>query len=151
MQLPKLLPFALSAFVLFGCSSSLDSEVEKLVSAKNLWQQTGYGKNYTYTFSRNCNSQPGKPNISVINGIAHSLDEYGDTKKIENDGELFTIRGLMEHILVLIEERKAGKSKFEVEYNPVFGFPSYIRVNPKSGTMDSRYEICISNLVISGT
>ena len=147
---PAKLMAAISIVVLCGCGSKPESEADKLVAARNLWHGNGFGRNYSYTFSKNCNSRPGKPNISVIDGVARSLDENGNTQARSAGAEIYTIEDLMERIAALIDEKRAGATDFEVVYNAEYGYPVYLRVDPGSGAMDSRYEICILNLVFTG-
>lgn len=119
-----------------------DGLAEELAAAKARWQGTGINT-YSMTIQRSSFHQLSAwPNSTPLKLQVRSGHPIGNLKRVDSKWlQSVTIDGLFEYI-----ENEASKKPdcLKVEFDPTFGYPTSIRIDPVFGGTDDEVEYSVT-------
>jgi len=130
-----------------GCSGSR-SENAELNAARELWRQSNISS-YQFKCDRlqggNFNWKPER--VEVINGEVASIKTL-DGMPQYNSYVACSKLGTVEAMFDLLQSRHNANAKFDVAFDPQYGFPTEARIDKFLGT-DASYTIKITEFTIT--
>lgn len=127
-----------------SCGPSLDTRVEELVAAKNVWLSIAGERAYSYTLAIG-EQQPYTVSVPNPRTLRDDwLDRLLCTGKFDCRATP-TVRELFEFVLTLTDENLRFGGELIVRYDPEMGYPNYIFVDDRQG-FHRAFSLKVSNV-----
>lgn len=120
-------------FICVSCGQPLETRVEALVEAKNLWVSVAGDRHYSYTLRLG----EGTPyTVTVLNPGTLREDWLADRKCSEGGRCRVepTMRELFQLVLDQTGDQLQSVGELQVAYDEGFGYPKYIYFNDRPGS-----------------
>jgi hypothetical protein len=87
--------------------------------------------------------------VEVQNGKIVSIETADGSPIVEGSRQIFEQAGMMEKLFAVIEEAQAnGADELAVVYDPTYGFPSQISINPIKNATDDEISYYVENFQV---
>jgi len=127
-----------------ACGPSLDSRLEELVTAKNIWLSVAGERAYSYTISTR-NIPPYTVSVSDPGTLRDDWLESVTCEGVIDCRPAPSMRELFEFVLSLIDKNLKSGGKLIVKYDDDLGYPSFILFENRRGP-HSVISIEVSNV-----
>jgi hypothetical protein len=131
-------------------AATAPGDVDNLAAARARWSQSG-GDSYSYVVNRSCFCVLGGRTVTVTvrNGVV-SAAEYAETGG-PVESTFLTYVATVPDLFDLIQDALAkDPAYFAATYDPVFGYPTRIEIDPSANVADDEVALSARNLTLTG-
>ena len=145
-KIKRIALFVTLGCTLVACNNNSISILEELNDNRATWEAQNFST-YSLTFSHNCNCldevTATREALIENNAVTSQVLKDGYKRLRTEDFQAWTVNELFE--LIALEESRADF--LTVEYNELYGYPTFIQVDRDKQVADDEYTITVTNMV----